>query len=88
MKLVLGDLNPPTWTQQYPHVSDIRRPSVSFNAWCDKSGMYEIVCFGLKDIRVVESVIEVVADELQVVWLVWNTPGIVKVQISKTLRHA
>jgi hypothetical protein len=64
MEKVLGDMDPTTWTQQYPHVANIGRPSVPIYTRRNEPRMDEVVCSRLEDIWIVKSVIQVVDNEI------------------------
>lgn len=75
MQMVLGGLDPTTSPQQNPHVAKIRRPPILLDAWSNTPGMYKVVRFRLEDFRIVQPVVDVVRDEVEVVWLIdWELP--------------
>lgn len=42
--------------------------------------MYEVVRSGLEHFQLVESVVKIVAEEIQVIWLVRKSPALVEVR--------
>jgi hypothetical protein len=80
--MILCYLNPSSWAQQYPHVPNVRRPSILLDTRCNESGMYEVVRSGFENLGVIKSVVQVVAEELQIVRLVRKPPVLVNDGVS------
>jgi hypothetical protein len=75
IQIILSNLDPTSWSKQYPHVLDIGQPSAPLDTRADESGVDEITSSCLKYLWVVETVVQIVTAKAKIVWLIRDEHG-------------
>jgi hypothetical protein len=76
VEIVFDDMNPAFWPKEQPHITDVRCPPAAFDTRANTARVDKVVRLGLKYLRIVEAVVQVVAAKTEIIWLVSNKHGI------------